>query len=262
MTDCEKFMEQISALVDAELSNGEEAAVLAHIAECPDCAAVYEAFTAIAKCLPQMTVTPPDNLKDSIMLKIKDEARKSRKPKLSFLRYAGLAAVFALVIFAAVNSGKVTSPETGTDSPADASVNAIGGADAFADAAPSDSFGASLSGIRGMGKESAPSLPDMRYFSNYLESIPSEEYQTAVDEYEGKLYGLLVLEGDVPTVLKDTDKLLENKSEVYLEVSKDEIESLCKDSDDSWLIINDASAEKGIVIIKKDEDYPITTPEE
>lgn len=261
MTNCEIYIEKISALVDAELSDGEEAAVLAHIAGCPFCAAMHKAFTEISKCLPQITVEPPENLKDSIMLKIRDEAKAPKRPKLSFFRYAGLAAVFALVIFAAVSGGKAPVPVQ-TACPEDASGYSagIGGnPDATPDKAPETPE----NGLRATSKDYPhQSISDMRYFSNYLESIPSEEYENAADEYEGELYGILVLEGDVPAVLQETDMLHENNREVYLEVSKDEIESLSKNSDDVWLIMNDASAEKGIVIIKKDEINSIPAPEE
>jgi hypothetical protein len=253
MMDCNEYIEQISALVDNELSDEEEAAVLSHIGECPVCSSAYRTFCEIARCLPKMSVAPPDNLKDSIMQKISDEAKAARKPKLSFFRYAGFAAVFALVIFAAVNGSKVTNPGQ-TAEPEDSSYyEALSGSvPATAQVkVPEESGGEP----RGSGNDSLPqSIYDMRYFSNYLETIPSEEYKNAADEYEGELYAILVLEGDVPAALQETDTLHENNREVYLEVSKDEIETLCKNSGDSLLIMNDASAKKGIVIIKKDED--------
>lgn len=253
MMDCNKFVEQISALVDNELSFEEEAVVLTHIEQCPVCSTVYGAFREIANCLPETSVAPPDSLKDSIMQKIRDETKAPRRPKLSFFRYAGFAAVFALVIFAAVNGAKVTNPGQTAD-PEDASVYTAG-SESVSATAQNEATEDPKSGLRGSVKEFAPqSVYDMRYFSNYLETIPSEEYENAADEYEGELYAILVLEGDVPTVLQETDTLHENTREVYLEVSKDEIETLCKNSGDGWLIMNDASAEKGIVIIKKDED--------
>lgn len=261
MMDCNKFIEQISALVDNELSSEEESAVLSHIGQCPDCSTVYGAFCEIAKCLPEMSVAPPDSLKDSIMQKIRDEAKAPRRPKLSFFRYAGLAAVFALVIFAVVSGGKTPNPGQ-TANPEDASVYSAG-SESVSAAAQDKAPEGSNSGLLGSVKEFAPqSVYDMRYFSNYLETIPSEEYKNAADEYEGELYAILVIEGDVPEVLQETDTLHENNRELYLEVSKDEIESLCKNSGDGLFIMNDASAEKGIVIIKKDEINSIPESEE
>jgi len=261
MTDCERFIEQVSALVDAELSPDEEAAVLAHIEKCPDCAGVYDTFTDIADCLTRMSVEPPENLKRSVMCSIKNQAKASRKPMSSFFRYAGLAAVFALVILVTVNSPTTSNSDNGADRSAVGAMKGGGGGGA-AGAEEADVAGtvitdipdAGVSGLRNPDMiYSAQSLSDIQCFSNYLETIPSAEYEDAVDDYEGELYAVLVLEGDLPDVLDDTDKLLENKSEVYLEVSKDEIESLCENSDGSWLIMNDESADKGIVIIKKDE---------
>lgn len=250
MAECEKYIEQISALVDAELSDEEEAAVLEHIAECQDCHAVYESFCEIVKCMPQITVEPPSKLKDSIMHNIRAE-EKARKPRPSVFRYVGLAAVFALVMLAALNGGKVSN--TGSTEAPSLSVES---------AEIEDSSGAYMLGAPNVSdieecdteKGYARSISDMRCFINYLESISPEEYTNAVDDYEGELYAVLVLEGEVPVELRERDKLLENKNEIFLGLSREEIESLSKNSDDSLLIMNDEDANKGLVIIKKDEE--------
>jgi hypothetical protein len=236
MAECEKYIEQISALVDAELSDEEEAAVLEHIAECQDCHAVYESFCEIVKCMPQITVEPPSKLKDSIMHNIRAEA-KARKPRPSVFRYVGLAAVS--------NTGSTEAPSLSVES-----------------AEIEDSSGAYMLGAPNVSdieecdteKGYARSISDMRCFINYLESISPEEYTNAVDDYEGELYAVLVLEGEVPVELRERDKLLENKNEIFLGLSREEIESLSKNSDDSLLIMNDEDANKGLVIIKKDEE--------
>ena len=260
MAECEKYIEQISALIDAELSDAEEAAVLEHIAECPGCRALYETFCEISRCIPQISVEPPSNLTDSIMQKINAEAKKARKPMRSLYKIAGLAAVFALVIFAALNGGRVAAPDS-REAPAVrveaqdestpkislmATPNYAGSAEA-ADSSNNEESGTETPSHK-------RPISDMTYFINYLESIPPEEYEDAVNEYGGDLYAVLVLEGDLPEELGDTEKLLENKNEVYLRLSREEIENLSKNSSDSLLIMNDEAADKGIVIIKKDED--------
>jgi len=267
MAGCEKFIEQISALVDAELSAEEEAAVLEHIAKCQVCCAVYESFCEIAKCMPQITVEPPSDLKDSIMRKVRAEAN-ARRRRPPFLRYIGLAAVFALVMLAAVNGNKVFAPDSSENTP---SLRLAASMENASDAAkvetPENNFGSSANedcGEEGIEQDSLDSkekgfstcsISDMRKFIKYLESLPPEEYKNAVDEYQGELYAVLVLEeDDVPSELKDTNKLLENNSEIYLKLSREEIENLSKNSDDGMLIVNDEGADKGIVIIKKDEE--------
>ena len=44
----EQMQERISLLLDGALSPAEETALRAHLAECPDCAAFYEAFSALS----------------------------------------------------------------------------------------------------------------------------------------------------------------------------------------------------------------------
>ena len=71
-----------------------------------------------------------------------------------------------------------------------------------------------------------------------------------MDDYEGELYAVLVLEGEVPVELRERDKLLENKNEIFLGLSRERDREPVKNSDDSLLIMNDEDASKGLVIIK------------
>lgn len=252
MTNCENFIEQISALVDAELSDEEKAAVLEHIEECRDCRAVYEAFCDISRCMPQVMVEPPAKLKDSIMENIRSEAKKSRKPRLSIYRFAGLAAVFALVVLAAT-SGRFSAPKSSDNQILDAQASNKENNEIFFMGAPSYSNSEDRNADYCKGSPTK-AISDMRDLISCLESIPQEEYGKAVDGYDGDLYGVLVLEGEIPADLNDTDKLLENKSEVFLRLSREEIENILQNTDNSVLIMNDEDADKGIVIIKKDEE--------
>ena len=57
MNECERFQEMISALLDGELSAEEEAELRAHMAECPDCAAMAAAFAAVSEAVAAQDVS-------------------------------------------------------------------------------------------------------------------------------------------------------------------------------------------------------------
>ena len=76
MSDCERYEELISALLDGQLSEKEKAEVRVHMAECPQCRAMYEAFAAVGAALAAEDV--PDTLHDGIMAKI-HTAEKAKK---------------------------------------------------------------------------------------------------------------------------------------------------------------------------------------
>ena len=102
MVDCEKFQEEISCLIDGELSPEELDLLHAHIAHCEDCRRMYAAFSAISTSLSEDLDEPPAELAPGIMFKIRNGAG----PKRHFRHFhvgklAALAACLAVVIFAA-----------------------------------------------------------------------------------------------------------------------------------------------------------------
>ncbi len=100
MTDCEKIQEMISAMLDGELSESEEQTVEAHIAECPECAAMYADFAAISAELGETIAEVPATLHSKIMKAV----RVSQKPKKSVLiqlrPYLSTAACLAVIVAA------------------------------------------------------------------------------------------------------------------------------------------------------------------
>jgi hypothetical protein len=90
MKSCEQYREEISALLDGELPEAESVQLRAHIAACPECRQVYDAFAALHGGL--STLEPaPDTLAKSVM-------RQIRKPKtLRWQRYLAAAACLVLV---------------------------------------------------------------------------------------------------------------------------------------------------------------------
>lgn len=113
MIDCEKCREMISCLLDGELSEAEQSLVREHIAACPECRSVYDAFSAVSAQLHEEEPLP-DGLHEKIMSGIK--ARPKKKTGIVWIKYLSVAACLALVIFAGVKSGMLSPAEHKTDS--------------------------------------------------------------------------------------------------------------------------------------------------
>lgn len=113
MTDCEKCREMISCLLDGELSQAEQSFVREHIAACPECRSVYDAFSAVSAQLHEEEPLP-DGLHEKIMSGIK--AKPKKKTGIVWIKYLSVAACLALVIFAGVKSGMLSPAEHKTDS--------------------------------------------------------------------------------------------------------------------------------------------------
>ena len=113
MTDCEKCREMISCLIDGELSQAEQSFVREHIAACPECRSVYDAFSAVSAQLHEEEPLP-DGLHEKIMSGIK--AKPKKKTGIVWIKYLSAAACLALVIFAGIKSGMLSPAEYKTDS--------------------------------------------------------------------------------------------------------------------------------------------------
>lgn len=113
MTDCEKCREMISCLLDGELSQAEQSLVREHIAACPECRSVYDAFSAVSAQLHEEEPLP-DGLHEKIMSGIK--AKPKKKTGIVWIKYLSVAACLALVIFAGVKSGMLSPAENKVDS--------------------------------------------------------------------------------------------------------------------------------------------------
>ena len=113
MKDCEKCREMISCLLDGELSQAEQSLVREHIASCPECRSVYDAFSAVSEQMHEEEPLP-DGLHEKIMSGIK--AKPKKKTGIVWIKYLSVAACLALVIFAGVKSGMLSPAENKVDS--------------------------------------------------------------------------------------------------------------------------------------------------
>ena len=113
MIDCEKCREMISCLLDGELSQAEQSLVREHIASCPECRSVYDAFSAVSEQMHEEEPLP-EELHEKIMSGIK--AKPKKKTGIVWIKYLSVAACLALVIFAGVKSGMLSPAENKVDS--------------------------------------------------------------------------------------------------------------------------------------------------
>lgn len=95
MNECERYEAMISALIDGELSGEEEAELRAHMADCPDCGAMYEAYFAVAAALREQDV--PDTLHEGIMTKVR-AAEKAGRTQRTIVRLRPILAAAACLI--------------------------------------------------------------------------------------------------------------------------------------------------------------------
>lgn len=101
MSECEKYQELISALLDSELSGAESAALAEHLKVCTGCAAMHQAFFTLSKTLSEGLEAPPAALHENIMAGVRRESVKhANLPRISkpMKNILALAACSAIVI--------------------------------------------------------------------------------------------------------------------------------------------------------------------
>ena len=104
MSRCEQVQEQISRLLDGDLSPQEQAAVQEHIAGCAECAALYEAFSAVSDAIGQDLEEAPDSLRETVMAEIRREEIRRRNQSLRPWRRV-LTAAACLVLLVGLGYG-------------------------------------------------------------------------------------------------------------------------------------------------------------
>ena len=127
MSDCERFEAMISALLDGELSAEEESELRAHMAECAECAAMYEAFSAVGDALRADAAEVPDTLHDGIMAKVAmAEKAKKTQNKIVRLRPMLTAAACLVVLVGTILALKNNNVRMRADSAAPETAEAEG----------------------------------------------------------------------------------------------------------------------------------------
>lgn len=120
---CEEALELMSAVLDGEATAQERAALEAHLATCPECAALYEALSDQSRLLRGLDCQVPEGLSQRIMSQLPEQSAQPKKPRrvIHWQRWGVLAACVALVVWVGVTQPSfLRMGNSGSDSIRDA----------------------------------------------------------------------------------------------------------------------------------------------
>lgn len=97
--DCTKYIELMSAALDGECTAEERRELDAHLAVCPECAALFEILSANAKAARELDCEMPAGLKERIMNNLPEQEKPAKQGKvIRWKRWAPVAAAACLVL--------------------------------------------------------------------------------------------------------------------------------------------------------------------
>lgn len=83
MSECDRYLEMISQLVDGELPEPQKTELLAHLDGCANCRRVYDAFSAISLSLGETAA--PEGFAEGVMAAVRTQgghgSRRAKKPE-------------------------------------------------------------------------------------------------------------------------------------------------------------------------------------
>ena len=101
MNTHEDYQALISRLLDEDnsLTAEENADLQAHLAACPECAAMYNAFSALSGFVGGELEDPPEELRANVMAEIRrEEIRRKNRRAFGWTGFVAAAAVLALIV--------------------------------------------------------------------------------------------------------------------------------------------------------------------
>lgn len=182
MSQCEFYQELISRMVDGDLSAREEADLARHTETCPDCAALFQAFSAISGQIGEDLEEAPFDLRDNVMAEIHREEirRRNRIPTIlrSVLSAAAcVALIFGVYLGVSITQGKnlVTAAYDAAPAAAEEKVAAAGAeVRAMPEAAPAEAEEAPAEAAEAAAAEEPADAPLLQ--SNAVESAPESDH--------------------------------------------------------------------------------------
>lgn len=104
MSECDRYLEMISQLVDDELPEPQKTGLFKHLDSCVNCRRVYDAFNAISLSLGETAA--PEDFAEGVMAAVRTQgghgSSRAKKPGKSQVRYMALAACIVLAVLATV----------------------------------------------------------------------------------------------------------------------------------------------------------------
>ena len=104
MEHCERYEALIGAVVDGEATQKEREELMAHLAGCPACRAVYGEWMAMHAAFAELEAEVPGNLTGDVMAKVRAQ-RQIKKPRHYWWQMTAAAACLALIVFGCANLG-------------------------------------------------------------------------------------------------------------------------------------------------------------
>ena len=182
MSQCEIYQELISRMVDGDLSAREEADLARHIETCPDCAALFQAFSAISGQIGEDLEEAPFDLRDNVMAEIhREEVRRRNRIPTVLRSVLSAAACVALIVGVylgvSITQGKnlVTAAYDAAPAAAEEKVAAAGAeVRAMPEAAPAEAEEAPAEAAEAAAAEEPADAPLLQ--SNAVESAPESDH--------------------------------------------------------------------------------------
>lgn len=192
MTNCDKYFERISCLIDGELSEEDRANTEKHLQSCPSCRSLYEVFQNISIETKDSLMEPPEELLQGVRYRMNQLENntldtphvisgKTKKKKSMFVaRYTALAACLALIL--------LTVPRLGN----------LG-------CSTSTTYDASVS-ENGMVSECSIADGDERMTAEADSADLLQDDTTSVDDAPTEYYATFMITGALPDVLLAYDR--------------------------------------------------------
>lgn len=238
MDECEKYIDLISARLDGEISESEEAILNMHLENCEACRELSMLMENTRGVMTDLIVEPPAELHERIMSSISSE-KNEKKRRFVFGRFTAAAAMLAVILLAVYAFPNIVRNDENAAAPAEeAGVNADSGEAYFSggagttsgsgDAAESDIFAdaENESSLFGMSDDS---MEDARFEAPLPTSEPgASDTQAAAPAlpYSNYFSAILVYQGEMPEELLPYESETGTETEIFVFVPAEDAEAL------------------------------------
>ncbi len=244
MTECEKYMELISGLVDGELSEEEEKEVREHMDGCESCRRMYEVFMALSKEHVESEKVPA-TLKDSVMYHVSFTKRDRPKGKRSsWKNYITVAAAVAAVVIV------VSRWNSGTELPEELNAGLNSQLQASAGTYENDDTSDNGTINESVSDQAAPENSQADAVmtpSSAMGSLDKEHLVTK--DFGEEVSSIVLINGSVPEQLAEYRRVSIDENEIVIIVPSDVAEQLQSEVQYAEIIYLDNDTSNSAVIV-------------